>query len=495
MLTDKQKIKIQSNLVNFRSVLLQNDESLELEPAKFHYELSDLLLKSKDNVAVEMYRESGKSTYVLRAFPLYCLVYPSALRDFIVIVKATQRQASAKLKEIASEYRSNPFLMHNFVEFKEENDKCLSIDVRDSKDNIVNVRIEAYGKGSSLRGLSNQDRRPRVVILDDIQDTEDSRSETVLETDWNWFLSDVKFLGKNSRIFLIGNNLGERCVLERVIKNGESLGFKSIRIPVMIDNVPTWSAQYTLEKILSERDEYVKIGQLNIWFAEKMCQCVSEETKIFKEEDFRYYLESFRDELLKNCNVFACLDPASSIKNTSCYRAIAVVGVDPNNQWFILDMKYGRWDSADMIDVIFSTVREYKLSDFGIEKGHYQQVIEPFLIKEMQKRNVFFNVIPLEHGKIGTKLERIKILQPRFKAHTILMPNYADWLGEFKSELAGVTKDSIKSEYIDLVDALAMIEQVAEAPVNSGQSFRDIVRNELNKGSANQSLFSIAGYR
>ena len=54
MLTDKQKIKIQSNLVNFRSVLLQNDESLELEPAKFHYELSDLLLKSKDNVAVEM---------------------------------------------------------------------------------------------------------------------------------------------------------------------------------------------------------------------------------------------------------------------------------------------------------------------------------------------------------------------------------------------------------------------------------------------------------
>jgi predicted phage terminase large subunit-like protein len=317
----------------------------------------------------------------------------------------------------------------------------------------------------------------------------------VLETDWNWFLSDVKFLGKNSRIFLIGNNLGERCVLERVIKNDKSLGFKSIRIPVMIDNVPTWADQYTLEKILSERDEYAKIGQLNIWFAEKMCQCVSEETKIFKEEDFRYYLESFRDELLKNCNVFACLDPASSIKNTSCYRAIAVVGVDPNNQWFILDMKYGRWDSADMIDVIFSTVREYKLSDFGIEKGHYQQVIEPFLIKEMQKRNVFFNVIPLEHGKIGTKLERIKILQPRFKAHTILMPNYADWLGEFKSELAGVTKDSIKSEYIDLVDALAMIEQVAEAPVNSGQSFRDIVRNELNKGSANQSLFSIAGYR
>jgi hypothetical protein len=40
------------------------------------------------------------------------------------------------------------------------------------------------------------------------------------------------------------------------------------------------------------------------------------------------------------------------------------------------------------------------------------------------------------------------------------MPDNADWLAEFKTELAGVTNTEIKSLYIDLVDALAMCEQM-----------------------------------
>lgn len=44
-------------------------------------------------------------------------------------------------------------------------------------------------------------------------------SDSVLEKDYNWFLSDIVFLGKKSRIFMIGNNLGESCLIERVIAN------------------------------------------------------------------------------------------------------------------------------------------------------------------------------------------------------------------------------------------------------------------------------------
>ena len=122
------------------------------------------------------------------------------------------------------------------------------------------------------------------------------------------------------------------------------------------------------------------------------------------------------------------------------------------------------------------------------------QVIEPFLTKEMQKRNVFFNVVPLEHAKRGSKLERIKLLQPRFKAHTVMFPDVADWLGELKSELAGVTKDEIKSEYIDCVDALAMTEQVAIPPVNSKVSYNESFRRERSNQYQSQSLFEIAGF-
>ena len=86
-------------------------------------------------------------------------------------------------------------------------------------------------------------------------------------------------------------------------------------------------------------------------------------------------------------------------------------------------------------------------------------------------------------------------MQPRFKAHTVFFPDEADWLSEFKTELAGVTRDAIKSEYIDLVDAFAMTDQVAVAPVNfrpsSPQSSYD---REGGTSYEVESLFDIAGY-
>lgn len=119
-------------------------------------------------------------------------------------------------------------LQHNLVKINEENNKVFSVDVKNERGQILNVRIEAYGKGTGIRGLNNQDRRPKVIILDDIQDKDDARSETITATDWDWFLSDIIFLGENTRIFFIGNNLGDRCCIEKCINNAKELHFKVI---------------------------------------------------------------------------------------------------------------------------------------------------------------------------------------------------------------------------------------------------------------------------
>ena len=86
-LSNEAKREIKKNLVAFRDVVLVNDAQYECEPAPFHFELSDLLLHEKEHVAIEMFRESGKSSFALRAFPLHCLAFPDKGRDFIVIIK------------------------------------------------------------------------------------------------------------------------------------------------------------------------------------------------------------------------------------------------------------------------------------------------------------------------------------------------------------------------------------------------------------------------
>jgi predicted phage terminase large subunit-like protein len=470
---------------------LSNDDKSEVSPAAYHFELSDLLLKDKDSIAIEVFREGAKTQYAIRSFVLYSIVYPNRDHDYIVIIKKNQDQASAKLKELQDEYASNDLIRHNLVEIREQSARVFSLDVKDEHGEIHNIRIEAYGKGTAIRGLANKDRRPKIVILDDIQDSEDSRSEAILARDWDWFLSDIIFLGKYTRIFLIGNNLGEKCVIERVQANAEELGYKAVKIPIIKDGVPAWSTKYSIEEIEKEKEQFARLGKLDIWYAEKMCIAVAQETRIFQEEDYRYYAYNMKQEIASMCNVFSVLDPASSTRSDACYRAIITVGVDKTNKWFILDLKYGRWDSATLMDKVFAHVKEWNLQDFGIEKGLFKQVLEPFMMKEMQRRNAFFNIIPLEHGKIGTKLERIKLLQPRFKAHTVYMPMEAPWLGELKTELAGVTKDEIKSEYIDCVDALAMIEQVADTPFGINRDYDDTMspHTRLPRYSREESLF------
>ena len=243
--------------------------------------------------------------------------------------------------------------------------------------------------------------------------------------------------------------------------------FNFTRLPIADaadDYAPTWPAKYTREQIKSERADYERMGRIDIWLRERMCIAVGEETKIFHEEDYRYYHPPTSFHKPHDRNRFITLDPASSKNPESCYRAMVMNEVDKDNNWFIQDVRYGRWDSKMLIDEMFDMVCVWGVREVGIERGEYFNVIEPFMLEEQKKRNIFFDVIPLEHGKIGSKLERIKILQPRFKAHGIYFPMGAEWLPEMKTELAGVTKDGIKALFIDLVDALAMQNQIAKRP-------------------------------
>ena len=474
--------KAKQGLINFRHILLTNSEK-EVAPAPFHQDWSDLLLKDSEHIAIQGFRESAKTNYILRSFPLYALMFPSTKRDYIVFIKKNATLARNVLREIENEAKSNPIIQANCEKVLEESGEVYSVDRIAEDGKIINVRIEAYGKGASIRGLANRDRRPLIVLIDDPQDVEDAKSETVQTTDWDWFLSDVLFLGQHTRIFLIGNNLGEKSIIERVFANAKQLGFKTRKMPQMKDGKSSWPAKYTIEAIEKEKAAFREMGKLDIWLRERMCEAVSLETRVFNPHDYRYFTTAAVDKIIEKTNRFATLDPASSTDLASCYRAIVVNCVNEDNQWNIVDVPYGRWDSAELIDKMFDTVTKWQLKIFGIEKGMFKQVIEPFIYKEMQKRNIFFDIVPIEHAKAGSKLERIKMLQPRFKAHTIWFSQEAEWLLELESELAGVTKDAIKSLYIDLVDALAMQSQIATAPFFGGMQskYRNLPRTSDNE--------------
>lgn len=248
------------NIVTFNRLFLPIED--EVEPAWFHYLWSDILLNGDKHFAVEGFRESAKSTFVLRAFPLYRLTYPTKKANYIVFIMANQTKASKQLKEIADTYVSKALsdccLTLTKLRLRNSFDTAFECVVTDENGEEIRVRMEAYGKGSSIRGLLWGDKRPDIIIIDDPQDVEDSLSDTIQTNDYDWFLSDAYFLGKRTRIFMIGNNLGEKCLIEQVINNKDLLKFNALRIPVMNENGESnWAERFPVEEILEDRKSVV----------------------------------------------------------------------------------------------------------------------------------------------------------------------------------------------------------------------------------------------
>ena len=140
------------DLMVFRRVFLPVEH--EVTTPKFHEEWGEILLKGKRNYAIEGFRSSGKTGIVLRAFPFYCLTFPRKECRYIVFIMANQRLASKRLKEIEEEWLHNKLLSMNLVRVVEQSEKGFEVIVSNDSGEEQWVRFEAYGKGSSIRGLN-----------------------------------------------------------------------------------------------------------------------------------------------------------------------------------------------------------------------------------------------------------------------------------------------------------------------------------------------------
>lgn len=333
---------------------------------------------------------------------------------------------------------------------------------------VDSVRIETYGKGSAVRGLVWGAKRPDLVIIDDPQDAEDSRSEQVTDADWNWFLSDIIFLGQGTRIFMIGNNLGERCIVERAIDQADRLGFDWQRVPAIDEEKRTaaWPERFSYDEMIKEKENYALMGKTDLWYRERMCKCIAPDSQLFKREDFKYYdpKEIKMDDMM----VYMTVDPAASSKSSADRTAIVVVACSPEGHWFVLDLWAERKTPSEAMDAIFAMVQRWRPIYVGIESVAYQAALQDFLIKEMPRRNTYFTIQRLR----ATNKKEIRIetsLQPRFKAGALWFPANTPWVTEIENELLGFPHGL----HDDTIDALAYIEQIASSPAMITDTMRD----------------------
>jgi predicted phage terminase large subunit-like protein len=111
-------------------------------------------------------------------------------------------------------------------------------------------------------------------------------------------------------------------------------------------------------------------------------------------------------------NVYIVVDPASSKKKTSDYTAMWVVGLNHDNNYYVLDGVHDRLNLAERTRALFALHRQYRPLLVGYERYGMQADVEHMRYR-MEQENYRFPIAEL--GGQMPKNDRIRRLVPVFE--------------------------------------------------------------------------------
>ncbi len=188
----------------------------------------------------------------------------------------------------------------------------------------------------------------------------------------------------------------------------------------------------------------------------------------FKASDFIY-----EDGPRSAGTIYITVDPAGFGKTDGMVKsslnrldecAIAVVEVGADG-WFVHEIVSGRWGIRETSLQIIRAAQKYKASAVGIEKGSLKNAVDPYLVDQMRRLNVYPRIEEVTHGG-QKKTERILwALQGRFQNGRIVMKRNQAWNKKLTDQLLDFPNPLAHD---DLPDALAYIDQISQAVYDHG---------------------------
>lgn len=173
-------------------------------------------------ITVTAFRGAGKSTILNLSMILWSIL-GKPQKKFVVIISETKFQAKAQLRNIIEELKENELLKNDFGLIEEKN----------IGKNLTMVEIKKYNakiitaiNKQSLRGLRYKNRRPDLIICDDLEsqfpnqtNKRKSKSRTE-ENGYLWFKENVLTCGDaNTKIIVLGTPICSQSIIFRLMKD------------------------------------------------------------------------------------------------------------------------------------------------------------------------------------------------------------------------------------------------------------------------------------
>lgn len=392
-------------------------------------------------------RGHGKSTALTVGYTIWLLLRDPNVR--VLIVSNTQSQASAFLREIKQRLESPQIV-------------ALFGDQRGSKwaeTEIIVAPCKRLSKEATVTSLGVEgaiiSRHFDAIILDDVVDQENARTETQREKLKEWlYVTLLPTLEPHGELRVIGTRyhlrdlyshlaegpLAQHLICDRALGPGD---------------IPLWPSRYSADWLKQRRAEAGPV----IFNAQYQNDVELMRGKLFHGEWFRHY-----STLPRKLRVAIGIDPAIGRDDHHDYFAACAVGADDVGNFYVLESFRGRFTFEEQVRQVIAMYERHNLPEravtrVGIEATAYQEALP-------QRIQLCSRIPVVSIRPAVDKVSRAYALTAFFESGRIFFP-------------AGPGCDSLveelllfpEGEHDDLFDALEMAVNLAAQT----SSWRDIM--------------------
>ena len=440
----------------------------------FHKQMIVDFWSDQEFVGTEAFREGAKSTVAEEGITLMALF---AVNRFSLIIGSNYDRACDRLAAIKHEIETNEVIQELWGDQRGAVWNEGEIVLKNG------VKIMALGARMKFRGVKHYDQRPDFVLVDDLEDEENTNTEDKRERLAKWVSRVVWPACSFARKRIIGTPLHPNSWLECMRKMaGWLFRVFPIVIPAVVDasqwEKAQWEDRYPLEWCRKRMDQMTREGDLQGFVQEYLCRSEDPSLKPFAE---RHIVAA--TALPPNLASLVICDPARTVGAKSArtgYVVVSWMGTTLN-----VRHAFGSYDMpAKIIETLFTLDEAFKPTWIAVEKDGLEQFIMQPLRHEQARRGVILPIKAMNAPREQSKDAFIRGLQPFFEASEIRMcgpfPELREEILNFPTGLK------------DILNALAYAPRLrAGKPVYEDFSFAHVAPDELKPHAATSAYLVI----
>ena len=440
-------------------------------------------------------RGGAKTTWLSKAYPLYCVVH--GLEPYILLISDTATQSEKNLAAIKHELESNPRLAADYPHATGSGPVWNEQRI----ETCNGVCVEALSIGMKIRGRTFGPHRPSLIIVDDLENDVSVEIPSRREKTFHWFNRAVMSVGtQETNLFVLGTALHRDDLLQRLktVPGWNCRTFASLMAePDRLDLWDRWRTIYcnvadadrenSARQFYLEHRRQMEQGAVVLWpqreslyvlmtlrttigeaafQAEKQGSPRSTLTSEWSEEYFG--ADCWFDDWPDDALCVMALDPSKGQSESSDFSAFVVVALGADGELYI-DADIERRNLAEIVETGLALARRFQPRAFGVEINQFQVLLEDEFLRVAQENRLPIPLVPVTNSQ--NKCVRIRTLSPyichrqvRFRRNSPGAARLVDQLQEFPYGRHDDGPDALEMAIRLLVMLLSEREQQPSGP-------------------------------